>query len=181
MVDRGGHAVAAHFGSATTEAAVCLSAVGMADRCDRTTLEVTGAPEVVDQALDVLAAEGERAWWARVSPGRALVRCERGHARATRRALERSGVALVLDLEGELAAIGLMGPNAAAMLHAFHDPSTVVLAEGEGRYEVLAPVDEAVAVWHRLLEVGSPFAVACVGVDALEHLAASQRVSHSVA
>ncbi|HEY2636377.1 MAG TPA: hypothetical protein VGI54_03230, partial [Solirubrobacteraceae bacterium] len=148
MTDRGGRAVAAHFGSATTEAAVCLSAVGMADRCDRTTLEVSGAPEVVDQALDVLAADGDRAWSARVGAGRALVRCERGHARATRRALERSGVALVLDLEGELAAIGLLGPNAAAMLHAFaegpRDEATVVVTEGEGRYEVLTPVAHGV-------------------------------------
>lgn len=42
MIARHGRNVAAHYGSPVSEAAVCRSAVGLADRSDRATLSLTG-------------------------------------------------------------------------------------------------------------------------------------------
>jgi glycine cleavage system aminomethyltransferase T len=44
MVERDGRWVAAHFGSPASEAAVCRSRVGLAERSDRATLELSGDP-----------------------------------------------------------------------------------------------------------------------------------------
>ena len=79
MASRHGRQVPAHFGSVGAEEAVCLRAVGMADRSDRDTFELRGAPSAVEAAL---VAVGEFAWCSFVSADHALARCEHEHAAA---------------------------------------------------------------------------------------------------
>ena len=50
MATRHGRRVPAHFGSVGAEEAVCLRSVGMADRSDRETFELRGAPSAVWRA-----------------------------------------------------------------------------------------------------------------------------------
>lgn len=76
MVSRHGRSVAAHFGSAASEAAVCLTTVGLADRYDRMTLELHGAPQDVDLALAGIAALRRHSWCSRRSDSHAIIRCE---------------------------------------------------------------------------------------------------------
>jgi sarcosine oxidase gamma subunit len=179
MTRRDGMLVAAHFGSPATEAAVCRSAVGMTDRSGRATLEVLGAPEVVDQALEGLSGSGAAAWWTGLAPHRALVRCEATTTRSVRRALAASGLGAVLDRTGESAAVGLVGPRAQALLRdvdvAPPGVPLVVLREAPERFELLVPAAHGPLLWHRLLDAGAPFDVACVGLEALEHLDAGAR------
>ncbi|MGN6522905.1 MAG: hypothetical protein ACTHMZ_06870, partial [Actinomycetes bacterium] len=52
----------------------------------------------------------------------------------------------------------------------------VVALEAPDRYEVLTAAADATAVWRRLLEAGRPEGLACVGLDALDRLAASGRL-----
>src|SRR3954462_277062 len=73
MAERGGHRIPAHFGSAAAEETVCLRGVGMSDRSDRSTLEIHGRPEDVEQAMIAL---GELAWYSFLPPARALARPE---------------------------------------------------------------------------------------------------------
>src|SRR3954470_8767004 len=109
LVERHGHVVAAHFGSPAAEAAVCRTRVGLAVRSDRVTLEVLGAPDAVDDALDGLVPLGGRAWWARLTPALALVRCAPEDAGLCRDHLERSDRVSVMDLPTEYVALELIG------------------------------------------------------------------------
>jgi glycine cleavage system aminomethyltransferase T len=181
MVERHGRPVAAHFGSATAEAAVCRGRVGLAERSDRATLEVRGTRAGVDAALAALDGLRERAWSTRVSRGRALVRCEGAAQDACISAMQPADAESILDVSPEYAAIALVGPRAADALEAAAiDEDTepvVVLHEGEGTIELLVPQSYGPALWHRLLEAGRPLGIACVGLDALEHLAVSDHVS----
>src|SRR3954447_3107861 len=166
MTTRDGHLVAAHFGSPATEAAVCRSGVGMTDRCRRATFEVTGPPEVVDQALEGLEAATAPAWSDRLTPQRGLVRCEPGLTRSTLRALRTPGLGMIIDRTGERAAVGLVGPRAEDLLgQARFAPSGVpyvVVREGPERFEVLVPSARGPELWDRLLDAGEPFDLACV-------------------
>ena len=56
------------------------------------------------------------------------------------------------------------------------DDAAIVVQEGDATVELLVPAAHGPALWHRLLEAGEPFGVACVGLDALEHLAASEHL-----
>jgi hypothetical protein len=180
MSSRNGRRVAAHFGSATSEAAVCLSTVGIADRSDRVTLEVRGAPGDVDLALTSLAALPARTWWARVTPRTAIVRCEPGETRACHDGLAAWAGTTVVDRTDELTAIGVVGPLAPDLLTSpgFGAAGTapIVVTEADTAFEVLVPAAQGPAQWERLLEVGVPLRVACVGIDALAQLAASHRL-----
>ena len=170
MVTRRGRLVAAHFGSAASEAAVCLSTVGIADRSDRPTLELRGAPADLDAAL----ADLRFAWWSRISPVRAIVRCDRAHEAACRTALSRSPSAAVVDPGERYAAIGLIGPRAEELLDGLQGERRFhVLREADGCLELLVAAADGPALWQRLLAAGTPLNLACVGLDALEHLAAS--------
>jgi hypothetical protein len=55
----------------------------------------------------------------------------------------------------------------------------IVLREADAAFEVLVPSADGPAEWEKLLAVGVPFHVACVGLDALAHLAASRRLHDS--
>jgi hypothetical protein len=180
MVPRHGHEVAAHFGSAAAEAAVCRTTVGIAVRPDRATLEVLGPSGAVDGALDGLVPLGEHAWYARLTPSLAIVRCEREQAEVVTTHLQRSEDLSVLDLPTEYVATGLIGPRGQEVLDAAGvgtpDDPVIVVQERPGRVELLVAAAQGPALWNRLLAAGAPFGIACVGVDALEHLDASEHV-----
>ncbi len=170
MVERHGRRVAAHFGSPPGEEAACLKAVGIADRSDRTTIEVRGD---VDAALLALATLGERAWSTYAAPERALVRCEYEDAAACLAALGPAA----RDVTRKYAAIAVVGPNAEALLDATDFPSSAISLHESGLFwEVLVAPALAAVVWDALLAAGAPLEVACVGLDAIESLAASKRL-----
>jgi glycine cleavage system aminomethyltransferase T len=179
MSIRHGRCVAAHFGSAASEAAVCLRTVGIADRSDRTTFELRGAPLDIDEALTALGRLDGRAWSSRTDARNAIVRCEHGDAPRCAAAVLPAEGTLAVDVSDRYAAIGVVGPLAEDLLRVaeFHDVAgpPVVMRDGHGAFELLIQADGAASVWTRLLEAGAPFRVACVGLDALEHLAASRR------
>jgi hypothetical protein len=180
MVERHGRSVPANFGSAAGEAAACRSSVGLTERSDRATLEVRGPRAAVDQALAELAGVGPRAWSARVASGRALVRCEGGDAATCSFALLRPDDASVLDVSADHAAIDLVGPLAGEVLEAAGvDPErepVVVLHDGGWCIELLVARGQGPALFNRLLDAGAPSEIACVGLDAIEHLAVSEHV-----
>jgi glycine cleavage system aminomethyltransferase T len=185
MTKRHGRSVAAHFGSATSEAAVCLSTVGIADRFDRTTLELRGAPDDVELALSRLARLPIRTWWSRLTSHSAIARCEHcDTAKCLEALIPVEGTAAV-DVSDRYAAIGVLGPRAEELLASCsfqtQGPPSIVLREANAAFEVLVPAAEGAARWDRLLEGGAPFRIACVGLDALEHLAASHRLDRSIA
>jgi glycine cleavage system aminomethyltransferase T len=179
MVTRHGRCMAADFGSPTSEVAVCLSTVGIADRFDRSTFELCGEPQDIDGALLALRRIGDLAWWTSTKPRHALVRCEGFDAERCLAALESADGVLVLDVTTDYAPIALIGPRAEALLDMLEEelaelrPS--ILREGL-TFELLIAAESGSALWTGLLEVGGPLRVACVGLDAIEHLAASQRV-----
>ena len=179
MATRHGKCVAAHFGSAASEAAVCLRTVGIADRSERTTFELRGAPGDIDEALAALPPPDATAWWARTSARTAIVRCEYVDAPRCAAAVLFAEGTLAIDVSAGYAAIGLIGPRAEDLLAAatidVRDGRPIVMRDGQGALELLVDTGEAERVWTRLLEAGAPFRVACVGLDALEHLAASRR------
>jgi glycine cleavage system aminomethyltransferase T len=175
MVTRRGRRVAAHFGSAASEAAVCLSTVGIADRSDRRTLELRGPPADLDAAL----ADLPLAWWSRVSSVRAIVRCDLANEAGCRAVLGRSPGAAVVAPGDDYAAIGLIGPRAQELLDRLGDERQfVVVREADDCLELLVTADRAPELWQQLLAAGKPLNVACVGLDALENLAASWHLGH---
>jgi glycine cleavage system aminomethyltransferase T len=174
MFERHGRRVAAHFGSRAGEEAVCLKAVGLADRGDRTTLEVHGD---VDAALLELAALGERAWSSYAGRDRAVVRCEYEDTAACLEALARAPGVSARDCTREYAAIALLGPNAEALLESADLPSSAITLHEAGLlFEVLVPPGLGPVVWDQLLEAGAPLQIACVGLEAIEHLTATRRL-----
>lgn len=181
MVERGGRAVAAHFGSPAAEAAVCRSRVGLAERSDRATLELSGDPAAVDEALGELAHLGDAAWWVRRSPHRALVRCEGTAADACTALMLRAEDVTVAEVSDEHAALDLVGPHAEDVLRAHLEqqeaPVLVVVRRDAACVELLAPRSHAPALWNELLAVGDPYGIACVGLEALEHLEVSERLT----
>jgi glycine cleavage system aminomethyltransferase T len=129
----------------------------------------------VDRAL----AELRHAWPARLSPTLALVRCEGADDGAVTSAMLRAEV-WVRDVSAEYASMELVGPLALEVLQAAHvdpeeDPVTV-LVEGEDYVELLVIHGYGPALWNRLLEAGEPSGIACVGLDALDHITVSERV-----
>jgi glycine cleavage system aminomethyltransferase T len=184
MINRHGRHVAAHYGSPTSEAAVCLSTVGIADRFDRTTLELRGAPEDVELALSRLARVPIRNWWSRLTARSAIVRCEQADTAQCLEALSPVEGTVAVDLSNRYAAIAVIGPRAAELLAACDSeaqrPAPIVLREAEAAFEVLVPSADGPAEWEKLLAVGVPFHIACVGLDALAQLAASRRIHNSV-
>jgi glycine cleavage system aminomethyltransferase T len=177
MASRNGRLVPAHFGSVPAEEAVCLHSVGMADRSDRDTFELHGAPAAVENAL---VSIGEYAWSSFVSADRALARCEPEHAAACARLLAGTPDLEAANRTAAYAAIGLVGPRAKELLMAIDlNPSGIVIQEGLGCYEVVLAAHHGPELWEYLLDAGAPYDLACVGHDALDRLAASRRVGRS--
>ena len=181
LVERNGRPVAAHFGSPASEAAVCRSRVGLAERSDRTTLEVAGDPEGVDEALGELSNLEDGAWWVRRSPDRAIVRCAGDAAGACTSLLLRAEDVAVADVTDDHAAVDLIGPGAEDVLRAHLEQDSVPVALVVHRdatcVELLVPRVHGPALWNGLLAAGAPHGIACVGLDALEHLDVAQRAA----
>lgn len=181
LVERNGRWVAAHFGSASSEAAVCRGAVGMTERSDRATLELRGDPAEVDEALAGLAHLGEAAWWVRRLPRRALVRCEGDAVDGCTSVLLRAEDVGVEDVSAQLAAIDLVGPRAEEVVDAHlaltEVPVVVVVRRGRHCVELLVGRVHGPALWDGLLDDGEPFGIACVGLEALEHLDVADRLA----
>jgi glycine cleavage system aminomethyltransferase T len=130
-VTRDGVEVTAHFGSPAGELAVCVGAVGLADRNDLGQLVLTGnatsVTKLVERMTGVVLAIGGVAfaggvWWCAPAPGRVIAVCEpRAHDRL--RALLRlhtrhlPGVD-VADETTARAAIGVVGRKAIPLLAA---------------------------------------------------------------
>ncbi len=181
MVERDGRWVAAHFGSPASETAVCRSRVGLAERSDRATLELSGDPAAVDEALGELAHLGDAAWWVRHSPHRALVRCDAAAAGACTSMMLRAEDVAVADVSAEHAALDLVGPHAEDVLRAHLDqeeaPVVSVVRRDASCVELLVARAHGPALWNELLTVGDPYGIACVGLEALEHLDVSERLA----
>ena len=179
MVERNGRPVAAHFGSPASEAAVCRSRVGLADRSDRATLEVRGGAKGVDQALDELTHLGTGVRWVRCSEQRAAVRCDGHDVDGCTSVMLRAEDVTIVDVTEDYAGIELIGPNAGAVLRAHLVEETapvVVVRSDEACAELIVAHGHAPAVWNGLLDTGDPYGISCVGLEALEHLGVSERL-----
>jgi glycine cleavage system aminomethyltransferase T len=177
MASRHGRRVPAHFGSVAAEEAVCLHSVGMADRSDRDTIELRGAPEAVESALVTV---GEYAWCSFIAADRALVRCEHEHAGDCERLLSSVADLTATNRTSAYAAIGLIGPRAKELLMDVDlTPSGQIIQEARGCYEIILPADQGPELWDYLLEAGAPYDLACVGHDALDRLTAAHRMGYS--
>src|SRR5258708_1857527 len=115
IVNRHGRHMAAHYGSPASEAAVCLSTVGIADRFDRTTLELRGAPTDLERALDGLARLQVRSWHSRLTSRTAIVRCEQPDTAQCVNVLIPVEGTVGIDMSDRYAAIGIIGPRAAQL------------------------------------------------------------------
>lgn len=146
---RGGAAgvgiAAAHYGSAAGELALCVRAVGIADRRDLALLCLDGTPTQLQHAsrhltgIELVAggtAALDRSWWCR-SERRLLVICApelTGRTSCLLRAYaRRSGTLRVEDRGQTAAAIGLIGSRMPQLLGALG-----LLAEG-GTLRAMAP------------------------------------------
>jgi glycine cleavage system aminomethyltransferase T len=169
---------AAHFGSAAGEAAACLSNVGIVDRSRRTTLEMRAAPGDAEEALGALAVSACDAWWAEVGRGRTIIRCERADTALVIGCLETFPDVSIQDVSHLYAAIALVGPRAREVLRASGSGApgleVFVINESPDRCELLTATANGPALWDRLLHAGAPMHIACVGFEAIEHLAASR-------
>lgn len=181
MVERHGRAVAAHFGSAATEAAVCTSHVGLAERPERATLELRGPEGEVDNALAELAFLRERVGCKRCTPRRAILTCEETDTDTCTSAMLRCEDVAVSDISADHVVVDLIGPFAEDVLRASEiereEGPALVMRRVFQHVELVVPAAQGPALWNRLLEAGEPFGIGCVGVEAVEHLAVSARLS----
>jgi glycine cleavage system aminomethyltransferase T len=185
MVNRDGRRVAAHYGSPTSEVAVCLTTVGIADRFDRTALECRTADRDIELALTALESLRIRTWWSQLTSRSAIVRCEHADTAACLEALISVEGTIVADVSNRYVAIALIGPRASDLLAACdlrtaQDTPPIVLREARTAFEVLVPAAEGPGQWEQLLSVGGAFQIACVGLDALTQLAVSHRLDSSI-
>ena len=174
LTARGGRRLAAHFGSPASEAAVCRGRVGLAERSDRSTLEISGGREAVSSALRELDALRDLALSVRPSEAVALVRCDAGDADACAARMLRVDDVSVTDVSAEHVGISLVGPCAREVLdaaHIEHEELPVLVFDGDvAEIELLVTPGYAPALWNQLLAAGDEHGIACVGLEALEHL-----------
>jgi glycine cleavage system aminomethyltransferase T len=124
-----GRSAAIHYGSAAGELAVCVSAVGLVDRSDLTTLALEAPNAQLVQLTSRLAGgeiapggalDAAGAWWCAAAPDTLVVVCR---ADVRRRLIERLRVhaahQVSLRVQSvELAAVGLVGPQTPNVLRA---------------------------------------------------------------
>lgn len=125
----GGRPIAAHFGSAAAELAVCVRAVGLVDRSDLSTLALAAPPAQLAALTSRLAGatvspgglvSSGPAWWCGEAPDRVTVVSDSrtaGRLVAALRA-EAARHLAVCDRSGEMTAIELLGPATARVLAA---------------------------------------------------------------
>ncbi len=206
FVTRGGARVAAHFGSVAAELAVCRRGVGIADRSDHGTLELRGNAAAVAEAVERVTGErlapgralrSAGAWWCPITRHRVLVVADRAAADdlgvVVGAAARLTPGASVIDLEGDYAALGLVGPRAgrvvrdAGLLVAPVLPAggflaragaltpSMLLREDADAFLLLVPASHARRAWGHLMAAGLAHGVTCVGRDALDRLRACPR------
>lgn len=127
---RDGRPVTAHYGSVTTELAVCHAGVGLAERSDLAILSVTTSAPGIDHLLGrtlghTLARGGatleDSTWWCRCTrTSEVLVICPRNRAIRTRDAilgaLDPSVVGTVEDVSDANRLINILGARTTALL-----------------------------------------------------------------
>jgi glycine cleavage system aminomethyltransferase T len=204
MVLRDGHPVAANFGSAATELAVCVGRVGLAVRSELDAVELAGAEPALERFLaEVLggrvpdpgtAARAAVTWCCRVAPDRVVVV---GSWSATARWMRIARDAVVIgaaigwvDRSETGSALTLVGPRAGRLLDDAGLPALPVAGVGESwwaggpvlllreaadRYLLVLDAEQAVDAWQELFDVGRALGLSMVGAEALERLAASPR------
>ena len=198
----GGQGVAAHYGSPAGELAVCVQAVGLADRSDLSKLEVLGPPgavsELVRRAAGApVAARGyvlaDGACWCAASAERVIVLGEPadGARLEAIRAVAPAGVQLV-DRTPDWSAIALVGRatlHTLAALGALANPrlaapfgeATVarerveLLLQSDRRALMLVDPVGAAAVWGAIEEAGRAFGLSCVGGEAVRRFELLER------
>src|SRR4051794_29155434 len=199
--ERDGHTIVANYGSIPGEIAVCMKAVGLADRSDLGTLELRAEQTLLDRVLtarlgDPAVAPGSArrlrdVWFVRldarrtllVGPHRALASGPMLGAQA-----ERSDLT-IRDIGASIAIVSLIGPRALRLLGAAglpdalaigavardpNDPSVLaVVRETQRRVLVIVKASGVDAMWTRLLTAGEPLGAAFVGAEALALLGAT--------
>ncbi len=130
MSQREGHSVAAHFGSAATELAICVKRVGLAVRSDLDALEIAGPEPWLAHFLEESlggrapgAGEAVRtagSWCCRVAPDRAIVigpwSAAARWAGIVRHAVVTGAAVDCTDRSDSATALTLVGPRAARLL-----------------------------------------------------------------
>lgn len=199
--ERDGHTIVANYGSVPGEIAVCMKAVGLADRSDLGTLELRAEQTLLDRVLtarlgDPPVAPGSArrlrdVWYVRldarrtllVGPHRAL---ESGPMLGTR--AERGDIT-IRDIGSSVAIISLIGPRALRLLAAAglpdalaigavardpDDPSVLaIVRESQRRVLIVVKASGVDAMWSRVLAAGEPLGAAFVGAEALSLLGAT--------
>jgi glycine cleavage system aminomethyltransferase T len=204
-VMRDGRPVAAHYGSAATELAVCVKGVGLAFRSDLDTLALSGHPAWLDHVLGkALGVRTPAAGSATAIAGALCCRVDDEHAvvvasasaaacwrRIAREAIVVGNPIAFADRSADLTALTLVGPRARKLLatvglDAELAPSSVrtaslagvpvvVVREHGKSFLLVIEGAGADAVWRALVEAGAPLGLALVGTDALARLAAAER------
>lgn len=129
FANRGGRAAAIHYGSAAGELAVCVSAVGLVDRSELTTLALQAPSAQLNQLTSRLAGgevapggalDAAGAWWCGAAPDTVVVVCEPGVGRrlVDRLRVHAAHQVALRVLTVDFSAIGLLGPEAASVLRA---------------------------------------------------------------
>lgn len=203
MMVREGHAVAANFGSAATELAVCVKRVGLAVRSDLDALEIAGSETWLAHFLEgalggEAPAPGEAvraagSWCCRVEPDRAIVvgpwSAAARWAGIVRHAVRTGAAVDCTDRSDTATALTLVGPRAAQLLADaglapdvavggvleswFAGAPTLLLRETGDRFLVVLDSDSALDAWLELFDVGRALGLSMVGAEALERLAAA--------
>jgi heterotetrameric sarcosine oxidase gamma subunit len=204
MVVREGHPVAANFGSAATELAVCVKRVGLAVRSDLDALELAGSEAWLEHFLAEalggrVPAPGEavrtaRTWCCRVAPDRVVVvgpwSAAARWTRIVRETVAHGAALSCTDCSETASALTLVGPRAARLLDDAGLPAMAVggvaecwfaggpvllVREADERFLLVVDAEHAVDAWQELFEVGRALGLSMVGSEALDRLAAAPR------
>jgi glycine cleavage system aminomethyltransferase T len=201
LAERGGHTVAAHYGSVPGEISVCMKSVGLADRSELGTLELRAATSLLDRVLserlgDPPVAPGAArrlgdVWYLRLDARRALLvgtPAALAFAAMTGKGSDRADLSCN-DIGASVAIVSVIGPRAGRLMAGAglpddlaigaigrdpEDPNVIaILRESQRRILVLVKAPAIDAVWSRLLAAGEPLGAAFVGRDALTLLGAA--------
>jgi glycine cleavage system aminomethyltransferase T len=202
MVARHGWLVAAHYGSPGGELALADTALGLADRSDMGKFELRGDADAVEQLVgqltggqvapgEALAAGG--AWWGAVSGEHVVALCGAADTPRLRAALEDAARhthgATVADATTRLAALGLLGPGARAVLDELSGSGpldeaiaptfdvtmlaavpVMLLRTAPTRAILLTQAARAAELWLDVERAGRGAGLGHVGADAIAHL-----------
>jgi glycine cleavage system aminomethyltransferase T len=200
-VMRDSRTVAAHYGSAATELAVCVKGVGLAFRSDLDTLALSGHPAWLDHVLGkALGGRIPQTGSATAMAGALCCRVDAEHAvvvapagaaarwrRIAREAIVVGNPIAFADRSADLTVLSLVGPRARRLLAsagltgeanvrttALAGVPLVLAREHDDRYLLIVGDDGAETAWRALVDAGAPLGLALVGSDALARLAVAR-------